>query len=200
VDYELGYRTEISKRLTLDTTVFSGKYHDLQTNEPQTPFFTLDPAPSHLVMANVFGNFGKARTFGMEASAHFDVTKRWRLSPGISLLKVDPSRDARSNDTGFTATFGDSPGRQAQLRSTMKLPHNLEWDTSAYYVGSLAIGPVPAYTRLDTRLGWRVGEFFEVSVAGQNLLTPHHLEFFDTLQITPTQVGRDVVAKVTWRF
>jgi hypothetical protein len=40
----------------------------------------------------------------------------------------------------------------------------------------------------------------EFSVAGQNLLTPLHFEFFDGLQVSPTQVERSVVGRVTWRF
>ena len=77
------------------------------------------------------------------------------------------------------SSVGYSPKQQAQLRSTLDLPHRLEWDTSAYFVGALRHGPVPSYTRLDTRLGWRVGESIEFSVAGQNLLTPRHFEFGD---------------------
>ena len=93
-----------------------------------------------------------------------------------------------------------SPKHQAQLRSTLELPHRLEWDLSAYYVGALRQGPVPSYTRLDTRLGWRVGESIELSVAGQNLLTPRHIEFGDEAQVHVTQVERSIVGTVTWRF
>ena len=108
-------------------------------------------------------------------------------------MKVPPgSTDA--------TTPGGSPRQQAQLRSTVKLPHNIDWDTSAYYVGALTFGPVPAYTRLDTRLGWHIGESVEMGVTGQNLLTPHHLEFLDGLQIVPMEAVRAVVAKVTVRF
>jgi iron complex outermembrane recepter protein len=67
-------------------------------------------------------------------------------------------------------------------------------------VGALRYGPVPGYTRLDTRLGWRAGESIEFSVAGQNLLTPRHIEFRDGMSTNVTQVERSIVGKVTWRF
>jgi hypothetical protein len=81
----------------------------------------------------------------------------------------------------------------------------MEWDTSVYYVGSLGIGsvstiPVAAYTRVDTRLGWHIGEFVDMSITGQNLLTPRHVEFLDGLQVTPMETARAIVAKITWHF
>jgi iron complex outermembrane receptor protein len=105
-----------------------------------------------------------------------------------------------SRDTSAQAWVGYSPKHQAQLRSTLDLPHHLEWDTSAYFVGALRYGPVPSYTRLDTRLGWRAGESMEFSVAGQNLLTPRHIEFWDGKSIHVTQMERSIVGKFTWRF
>jgi hypothetical protein len=107
---------------------------------------------------------------------------------------------ASSGDTTVGATGGYSPKHQAQLRSSVKLSHRLEWDTSAYIVGALSNGPVPAYTRLDTHLGWTAGESVYFSVSGQNLLTPLHVEFLNGYQVNPTQIERSVVGKITWRF
>ncbi len=195
--YELGYRTELSRRLTVDTAVFLSDYRRLQTLDPQVPYFTLNPAPPHLVLPDIFGNLGNAKSHGIEVSAHWNVSRWWRISPGFSLLQIRLSVAPPSTDATYAAA---SPKRQAQLRSTIKLPHNLEWDTSAYYVGSLDTGPVPAYTRLDTRLGWHVGESVEIGITGQNLLTPRHLEFLDGLQSTPMEAGRTVAGKITCRF
>jgi len=200
-DYELGYRSEISKRFTLDTNVFVASYRGLQTLEPQTPYFLPEQQVPLLVLPNVFENLGRAKDYGVEFSAHWDVTKWWRISPGYSFLQMDVTLDPASHDTSeFTATPGDSPKHQTQLRSGVKLPHKIEWDTSVYYVGRLAVGPVPSYTRLDTRLGWRIGEAIDISVVGQNLLAPRHLEFFDAREVTPTLAARDVFMRVTWRF
>jgi iron complex outermembrane receptor protein len=205
-DYEVGYRAEVSKRLTLDGTVFVADYDRLNTLEPQPPYFTPTPAPPHLVIPTIWGNYGTARNYGVEFSAHWNVTKWWRISPGYSFLEMNLSLDPRSQDTGyFLSTPGDSPKHQGQLRSNIKLPHNLEWDTSAYYVGLLAgvtTGPgiSPAYTRLDTRLGWRVGEYTEIGLTGQNLLSPRHVEFMDGLQVVPMEAARALVAKITWHF
>ncbi len=200
LDYELGYRTELSKRLTLDATGFLSNYSRLQTVEAGTPFFSTYPAPPYLILPNTFGNLGNATDYGVEASAHWNLSRSWRISPGFSFLQMHVSRDALSNDTGFAGTAGDSPKFQAQLQSTIKLPHNVEWDTSVYYVSALKTGPVPAYTRLDTGFNWHIGESIDLSVGGQNLLSPRHIEFLDSMQLVPTEVGRTVNAKVTWHF
>jgi iron complex outermembrane recepter protein len=200
LDYEAGYRTKLSTRISLDTTISYADYNNVQTIESQTPFFTLTPAPPHLVLPAIFGDLGNSRIYGVEASAHLDLAKWWRISPGFSYLQTRFTLDPGSNDSTFPGTSGDSPKRQAQLRSNIKLPHNVEWDTSVYYVGSLANGPVPAYTRLDTRIGWHIGRFVDAGITGQNLLTPRHIETLDGLQVTPMETARAVVAKIVWHF
>ncbi len=200
LDFEAGYRAQVSKRLLLDFTAFGSHYLGLLTQEPDTPYFTLDPAPPHLVLPSYFRNLAHANNYGGEVFASWDVTNRWQLSPGFSFLQMKIGLDPSSRDTSAHTTVGYSPKHQAQLRSTLDLPHGLEWDTSAYFVGALRHGPVPSYTRLDTRLGWRVGESLEFSVAGQNLLTPRRFEFRDGLQVHVTEVQRSIVGRVTWRF
>ena len=205
--FELGYRAELSKQITLDTTVFLGDYNDIETITAQTPYFTLNPAPAHLVLPSVFGNLGNAKTYGIETSARWNATKWWRISPGYTFLQMNVSQIAPGKDSNFAATPGDSPKHQAQLRSTLKLPHHVDWDVSAYYVGSLAsgagavpYGPVPSYLRLDTRFGWNIREFVDISIAGQNLLGPRRVEFLDGAQVNPTATARAITLTIMRHF
>jgi iron complex outermembrane receptor protein len=200
LDFEAGYRIQVNKQLSIDATAFRSHYSRVQTLEPAAPYFTADPLPPHLVTPSYWANLAQAHDYGVEFSTNWDVTSRWRISPGFSFLQMGIVLDPSSHDTTTAASVGDSPKHQAQLRSTLNLPHNLEWDTSAFYVGALHIGPVPSYTRLDTRFGWRVKEGVEFSVGGQNLLRPYHFEFLDGLQVQPTLAERSVVGKVAWRF
>ncbi len=200
LDYELGYRNQVSRKMYLDVSTFFSDYRNLRTSEPGVPFFTADQGPPHEVIPIMWGNLAHALDYGVEVSATWDVTSRWRLSPGFSLLHMDVIPDASSGDTTVAATGGYSPRHQAQLRSSVRLGRRVEWDTSAYFVGALSNGPVPAYTRLDTRMGWSMAESLYISVGGQNLLTPLHFEFLNGSQVLPTQVERSIVAKMTWRF
>jgi iron complex outermembrane receptor protein len=151
------------------------------------------------VIPETWANLGRATNYGAELSGNWDISSRWRLSPGFSFLHMNISPEPAITDTA-NPSRGYSPKHQAQLRSSVKLSHRVEWDTSAYFVGVLSRGPVPAYTRLDTRLGWTLGESVYFSVGGQNLLTPHHFEFLNGYQVRPTVVERSIVAKATWRF
>jgi iron complex outermembrane receptor protein len=199
-DYEAGYRTQVNKRLSLDVTAFRSYYRRLQTLEPAEPFFALTPAPPHLVLPSYWDNRAHARTYGAEIFANWNVNNRWRLSPGFSILRMNITTDPNSLDTTTAATVGDSPQHQWQLRSSFRLAKSLDWDTSVYYAGQLRDGLVPSYTRVDSRLGWRVGEFIELSVAGQNLLTPVHFESLNAYQVHSTKIERSVVGKITWHF
>jgi iron complex outermembrane receptor protein len=199
LDYELGYRNQVNRKMSFDVSTFLSNYTDLRITEAGTPFFTFTPGPPHLVFPSTWANSGRAQDFGAEVSGSWDVTSRWRLSPGFSILHMNIKPEP-TGSTSADASHGNSPRHQAQLRSSVKLSRRLEWDTSAYFVGVLTNGPVPAYTRVDTRLGWTMGEFVYFSVSGQNLLTPHHFEFLNGYQVHPTEVERSIVGKVTWRF
>ena len=205
VNYEAGYRTRLSSRFSLNTSVFHSVYDHLLTLEPQAPYFTLTPAPPHLVIPSAYEDLGHAHNLGIEFDARWNLTSWWTLAPGFSYLRMHLGLDPRSQATGFYTSAGDSPKFQGQLRSEIRLPHRVEWDSAAYYVDSLingtsGTGIVPPYVRLDTRFGKQIGEHTDVSLGGQNLLQPRHLEFLDGLQVTPMAAGRAVVARLSWHY
>jgi len=196
-DLEFGYRAQINKRLSFDAVGFSSFYRHVLSLEPQVPYFALSPGPPHLVTPLMFGYDAHAHNYGAEISSTWNVTDRWRLSPSLTLLRLnvfeDPSRQGHSNETP-----GNNPDRKVQVGSQLNLPRHFEWDASVSYIGRL--NTIPSYTRVDTRFGWRLGEFIEFSVVGQNLLSPQHPEFPDSWGIGHTQVERSVFGRGTWRF
>jgi iron complex outermembrane recepter protein len=196
-DLELGYRALINKRVSLDATAFTGFYRNLESLAALTPYFASQQAVPYLVLPELFVNGGRASTYGAEFFAKWSVTDRFRISPGYSYFHMNVDGDSAT----LATPTGVSPNHQFQVRSLLDLPHHLEWDNTVGYVSKLADGNVPAYTRVDSRIGWRVGEFVEISVVGQNLLTPRHEEFSDTTYpLDHTLVERSVFGKVTWRF
>jgi len=108
-------------------------------------------------------------------------------------------KDAANVDSEIGDSGTGTPQQQFQVRSALNLPHQFEWDSSLGYVGRLTAG-IPAYMRLDMRLGWRAGEHLDFSVAGQNLLSPRHAEFPDDVGVNHTLVSRNVFVKVTFKF
>jgi iron complex outermembrane receptor protein len=202
-DFEAGYRAQVIPRLSLDVTAFSSYYHGLQTNEPGVPFFTMDPAPFHLVVPTIFDDNAHAHNYGAEVSTNWSVTHRWRISPGYSFLQMHVAGDPASQDPDPGAIAKESPKHQFQIRSFLNLTRKLDWEAAVFEVGGLkdsGNGATPSYTRIDSRLGWRVGESLELSIVGQNLLSPAHAEYHDTFAILHTLAPRSVFCKVTWRF
>ncbi len=199
-DYEAGYRAQPGKRFSMDLALFRSYYQHLETSEPGDPFAVDTPGPPHYILPLYVNNLARGRTYGGEIFANWDATSRWRLSAGVSLLHMNVIKDPGSQDSSVQGTTGNTPQHQFQIRSAMRLKHNLDWDTSAYFVGKLTESSIPAYTRVDARLGWRIGESVELSLVGQNLLTPRHSEFGDAFEVNHTLIERAALVKLTWRF
>ena len=197
-DYEVGYRAQVTRRLSLAASAFRSYYRHLETSEPATPYFVDAPGPPHFVFPFNIVGAAHARTYGGEIFATWNVTNRWRLSPGYSLLRMNVIQDPLSESSA--AVSGDAPEHQIQIRSSVGLRANLDWDTSLYFVGRVSVEQVPSYTRLDTQIRWRIRRPIEFSVVGQNLLTARHVEFGNTYGVDYTQVQRSVLGKITWRF
>jgi iron complex outermembrane receptor protein len=198
--YEVGYRAQRGK-LSLDVATFYNVYGKLRaTQAAGAPIFEFGPPP-HLILPTTFGNLAGARTYGIEVSAHCNVTANWKVSAGYSFLHMQSHSD--SAIPGVTPPRpGDNPQHEFQIRSYYNLPHKFELDAGLYYVSRLAGQEIPAYTRLDLRLGWRPAESIELSVGGQNLLHRGHAEFAgsDIGIIDEDQVRRSAYARLTWRF
>jgi len=200
--FEAGYRTEITKRLSLDGTAFYNDYDNLVSVEPGTPFLETVPTPAHLVIPNVLSNLFYGETHGVELSADWKATKRWTVSSGYSFLTMHLRRDATSQDfTTITGTEGAFPSQQAQLRSHLDLGSHWQWNAAAYVVGRLSAQAVPSNTRLDSNVIWQLRKRFSISLVGQNLLRDHHLEYFGPDQTEDSSlIKRSAYAKITWQF
>jgi iron complex outermembrane receptor protein len=208
IAYEVGYRTMISKRVSIDLTAYFDDWANVQTTEPSGSFFEAVPVPAHEVQTLTYENLMHGESHGVEIMANWKVRDRWSLSAGLAAQHVDMRTDPQSADTQ-TALFVDhgSPDSAIQLRSHFDVSGSLSWDVSTYYVGALENqGPlsnvtIPSYIRMDSGLTWRVGEGVSISVAGQNLLKDHHLEFEDMNgSLQSGEIKRSVYAKITWHF
>jgi iron complex outermembrane receptor protein len=202
IAYQVGYRTTVSPRLFLDFTAFYNSYNHQQTTEPLAPFQESTPLPVHIVQPFTYENLMHGEGQGLEVFATWKATSRWTVSPGYAFDEIHMHLSPASGDTGSVSDAeGSNPRHAAQLRSHFELPRAFSWDTSVYFVGRLPDPGVPAYTRVDTEVTWRLGEKFSASVVGQNLAKDHHLEFtFPGDLHNSTLVKRSGYAKFTWQF
>jgi iron complex outermembrane receptor protein len=183
--YELGARLQPSSRVSFSVTGFYNDYDDLRSIET-TPV-TLLPL--------VWGNGIRGHTYGVEAWGNFQAASWWRLSASLDLLK-----ESFRIKPGFVALTGvsevaDDPEREAKLKSSMEIGPKLTWDAELRYVSALPDPALPAYTELNTRIGYRVTDRLELSVSGFNLLHARHQE-----RPGAAAVPRNVFAELRWSF
>jgi iron complex outermembrane recepter protein len=202
IAYEMGYRTTIAKRLSVDFASYYGDYQNQITDEPGTPIVENSPPPVYIVVPLVEENLMHGETNGIEVAVNWKVTDRWTLNPGYAFEEIHMRLDPTSHDTtSVSEAEGSSPDNQSQLRSRVELSHGLTWDSSAYFVGRLTDPSMPSYTRLDTQLSWKFSERGSLSLVGQNLVKNLHEEFVDsTNSVRNTLVKRGAYAKFTLSF
>jgi iron complex outermembrane recepter protein len=202
IAYEAGYRSQLSESLSLDFAGYFNSYHDLQTTEPEPPFFETTPPPPHIVMPLEYENLMHGETHGVETFATWRVTDRWTLTPAYAFEDVQMQLDPTSQDTATVgAVEGSSPRQWARVDSHLVLPQRLSWDASANFVGRLSNPSVASYTRVDTQLTWNMKEHFSASLVGQNLLRNEHVEFLNEMGTGFSNfIKRSAYAKLTWRF
>ena len=198
--YEAGYRVRPSERLSLDVAGFYNEYRNLMTMEPLTPFVEAGP-PARAVVPQQFQNKASATTHGLELSASWQPAEQWQLKAAYSWLEMRIRRDADSADNAIEAKAGDAPRHQMQFHAHHAPNAQTSLDASLYYVGKLPSQNIPAYTRLDARLGWMPRRDLEFSLGARNLFDRRHPEFVSAIVGPGTsEVPRSVYGAATWRF
>jgi iron complex outermembrane receptor protein len=199
--FETGYRTTLTSRLSIDSTVFYNRYRDVTSVEPGAMSLEMNPAPVHLLMPESFGNSIFGESHGIETFANWKVARNWTLNPGYTFFSMHLHEFAASQDGSIPGDEGGVPNHQAQLRSSVSLPWNLQWNASAYFVDRLQALSIPSYTRLDTGFTRPMGENVSLSLVGQNLLKDLHPEYSSpNSTVQPGLMRRAVYAKITWSF
>jgi len=199
---ETGYRKTWTSKFSLDSAIFFNRYRDLVSVEPGPIRIESIPAPEHYLLPETFGNGLYGETHGIEVFADWKVEKSWTLKPGYSFFSMHLHQFPGSQDSSSAGqTEGGTPDHQAQLRSDLRLPRNVKWNMSAYFVNRLPEQVIPSYVRVDTGLTWLVGENVSLDLRGQNLSKTLHPEYSGpNSTVQSSMMRRDVTAKVAWSF
>jgi iron complex outermembrane receptor protein len=195
IAYELGYRAQLDARTVLTLSTYFNDYNDVRSTSftPATliPFF--------------FQNNLEGHTAGAELSGTYQVLDNWSLHLGYDLLQEHLHVKPGQFDLDDALNETSDPQQQVALRSSATLFGNLEFDNALRWVDRLVTnngptaGIVPSYFSLDTRLAWHLGRGIELSLVGQNLLQPRHVEYGYPSALRE-QIDRSLYAKLAWRF
>ncbi len=192
IAYELGYRFQPVKNLSLDVTGFYNVYSRLNTDTLGDPQIF----GSYVIQPIISRNIDKAQSMGFEAAAKYDVTSSWRLAASYSYI------DLKIDSDGQAVSFfvGKNPKNMFNLHSTYLFQNKIEMNNSLYLVSKLHSINVPGYARFDTKLSYPLTEAVNISVVGQNLFDVRHKEFLPFLYQTQAEIGRSVYASVAYKF
>ena len=199
IGYEAGYRALVTPHFYVDVATFHNDYNYLYSYEIGAPFLEVAPVP-HVVIPIPIRNGIRGTTSGFEVAPDWTLTGWWQLKGSYSYLNTNLKRRPGSPDTSTVAADeGSSPQHQVVVQSLLNLPQKLELDLTYRYVSSLPAQQLSGYGTADARLGWRPVPYFELSVAGQNLLQPRHAEF--RLYPGPlVELKRSAYGKITLRW
>jgi iron complex outermembrane receptor protein len=142
IAYELGYRVQVTPRVSLDLATFYNDYDELRSLEPAStvPDFTKTPAEFSLSARNNL----KGETYGGELSLSYQPTDWWRLRADYALLQTALHVDGGADVHTEHGIEGSSPQNQFAVRSSIDLPHGFEFDAALRYVDSLPALQVPS--------------------------------------------------------
>ncbi len=190
IAYELGWRSQPLKTLSLSVSTFYNVYDNIRSAEPGPPPFGIPVT---------FGNGVKGNTFGIELAITSEVTGWWRLKGGYTFLNKNLSVKSGSKDSNKGSAESDDPQNQLQVQSVISLPGYITLGTIIRYVDKLPKPYVPDYVGLDAHIGWKLGKIVELSVVGQNLLYKHHPEFIPSSP-APREIERSFYGEITCHF
>ena len=188
--YELGWRVQPSKTLSVSLSSFYNIYDNIRSAEPQPP-------PPHIPIT--FGNGVKGDTYGVELSVSNQPTDWWTLKGGYTFLKKHLSVKPGSLDANHGTAESDDPQHQLIIQSKIKLPAHFELGTVVRYIDQLPKPYVPSYLGLDVRVGWKLNKAIELNLVAQNLLDKRHPEFVPSSP-SSREIERSIYSKISCRF
>jgi iron complex outermembrane recepter protein len=198
---EVGYRTLLANKLYLDFSVFRNEYNDLYGYGAGSLYVETNPTPAHFILQVPLANALKGDTSGGEIAPDWKPAQWLEVKGSYSYLHLCVHDKVGFTDTSNTATDnGSSPHHEVVLEGRFNIPRGFEFDPTYRYVSSLPFQKVAAYNTADVRFGWHPSHNWDLSLAGRNLLQPHHPEFGSYVFTDPSSVGidREIYAKITW--
>ena len=188
--FELGYRAQPTEKFSWDVAGFYNDYNDMSA-----PGLIVGYPPQL-----AFGTLQDGAIFGIEWTANYQVTDRWRLYGSYSFLNVN----IITADGSIARNEHADPVHQANLWLAGELREDVQLDVMLRYVDAIFVTGVaiPSYVEMDIRLGWQASDSLELAIIGRNLLDDHHPEFLGEVFTGDigTEIERSLYGIATWTY
>jgi iron complex outermembrane receptor protein len=206
IAYEAGYRRKLPRSVTFDLATFYNVNDRIQSFSEIGP--ALIPAPEpHLALQFIYGNGYRARTGGFEASLAWKPGTTVAFQANYTWMQAHTAQTEPG--TSVITDSWSSPRNTASGTASWRFATNFSANTFVSYIGSypalfLEGGSeiVPAYTRFDLHVAYKLAHSIELDAGGTNLLTPRHIEFGSgsTAVVLPSYVPRSLFIRGKWSF
>lgn len=188
--YELGWRFQPDEKLSFSLSSFYNIYSNIRSAEPGPPPFGIP-----IMIANgVEGN-----TYGIELSGNYRINDSWRVRGGYTFLEKELKVKPSSNDANGGTAESNDPQHQILVQAMTDISRRIELSVVSRYTSALPKPVVAEYVALDLKIAWRITNFLELNVIGQNLLSDYHAEFVPSSP-APREIPRSIFGKIICRF
>jgi iron complex outermembrane receptor protein len=121
IAYELGYRVQLGSKFFGSISTFYNEYDDVRST-------SASPPPAAFGLPLFYENNLEGHTYGLELSANYQLLDWWRLRAGYTHLRENLR--VKSGEFDFNNALNETadPKHQFSVRSSMNLPHNIEFD------------------------------------------------------------------------
>jgi outer membrane receptor protein involved in Fe transport len=149
-----------------------------------------DGSPAFALLSN--GNFGKARTQGLEVGVTTSLPERFRVDVNYTLFDYELTLQAPD-----VPILPNTPRHQASFALSYVAPRldasvRYRWTDGFDWLSGIYAGPVPAYGLTDVQAAYLITKRVRAGVDASNLFDNEHYEMFGG-----DLLGRRVLAHVT---
>jgi hypothetical protein len=152
-DFEVGYRAQWTRKLSLDATAYPSFYRRSPAMESEAPQATVGPAGVRIEQLLSFGNLASARDYKGEVAWNWTIDGRWRVAASYALPHLNPRLAPGSTDSLTESGIRSSLGNQAGLRADSRLGWRLGKAARFSVVGQNLVRG--GHSESETPRGWR---------------------------------------------
>ena len=201
---EIGYRSRVTDRLSLEASLFGTLYEDLifERDNPATQ------PPAFPVFANILDNVAEGTSYGVEIAANANPIDRLTMQLAYSFVDLDievddPATFALPSKLDLLFNEAGTARHLASLRSSLEVTDALTASSWVRYTSEPAKTELGDAFDVDLRLTYAPEGPFRASLIGENLLNGDDefeaVDYITTLtELSP--VERRVTAKIELGF
>ncbi len=197
IAYEAGYRAQLTSAVSIDMAAFYNDYDDIQTAETGAPIIVVNPPLVYAILPKTLESGIEGKAYGGTFTMSWRPLANWQLRFQYALFDMHLKNKPGSNDIDSKAEEDNSPHNQYAVYSFLDLPYRLSLYTGVRHVDGLKNLKNPSYTAVDASLIWSPLSYLQLSITGQNLNDPTHLEFGS---VQGQEIERSIYGKIQWHF